>query len=428
MILKYHMLIVLFVIFLGLALPKPALAVLPPDIIFSVGSSVVQFFSVIILIIGGLFSSLIYAGRRWFHWSVKNTWPVVVIFSIILIGVIIYAVNLKIQNNEYLNEIQLLELSNFNLQQKVGELLNGSKYLQNGQINPDWPIASSSSMTGQYFFSDNIILYGESETEPFLLEIDFNRIENSPSVFTHYTFISGNVGENSFNEYDSIYATTTELLPNRIVKSVTKQSASDLSPRDSYSVTILINNEPLSFTIRNLEGDFITRNRPSYTQFQSIGKAEVKFKGQTIEAQALVESVHSNDYKQYIFFPERESVDSTTHQFILWDEDNNFYLIDNSKVRSNHPQYQSHTWLLFKDSKGLGLKKSFVADIKTVTSEIGGVSWQITAPDLRNGNITLFPNIPFKQSDKDRTRTIVNGEINDENGIRKISGVLHLVE
>ncbi len=55
-----------------MSFPAPAHALLPPDLIFSVGASVVQFFSIAAVVVGGLFSSFVFTFRRWLSLSLEK--------------------------------------------------------------------------------------------------------------------------------------------------------------------------------------------------------------------------------------------------------------------------------------------------------------------------------------------------------------------
>lgn len=428
-------LLVLFFIF---CLPKPAHALLPPDLIFSIGASVVQFFSIAAIVVGGLFSSIVFVARRWFVISTNKIWLTIsIIFGIVAVSILIaYTVDLKKQEVGYEQEIKVLKLSNLNLEQKLGNSVPYIDYqtLQsliegdNPFMMPDiFPSTTSVSGYEKTFLSDTITLYEDGVDSPFTLEIDFNRIESKEGVFSHYTFINGYTGDTNFTYYDVTYSTTTGLLPNSYVKNIEKISSSDISPRDKYKGTVLLDGEPLTFFITGLEGDFITRHTPEYTRFQSVGTAEVAYRGRTFTAQALVENSHSYDASKYIFFPGHDMVDATTHQFILWDEDNNFYMIDNSDVRSIIAEYPSHTWLLYKNSDSLVNKKSFQSVILPKKNEGGMAGWHVTAREFSNASIDLLPLVLFKQEDG-RMRVLVTGTVTDDQGSRSIGGVLHLIE
>lgn len=431
---KYLLILALAVGFI----PYQVHALLPPDLVVSVGSQIVQFFSIGAVVVGGVFSSLAYWSRRWFCWSNKKVWKVIslIVFIVVCAIVLVYVVELEKQNNNSLNQMEKLQSINAGLEERLGNSVSLADYQrlvaelnkQSPDFRPDiFLFATGTQSLDKQFHSDNIILYRGGGSS-FALEIDFNRIEVSPGVYTHYTYLNGNINGEIISDYDSVFATTTTLQKNRYVTEISRVMADDLSPRDSYKVTVLVNGDPVSFEIKNLQGDFVTRNHPDYTQLQSEGTAEVIYKGEKFEAQALVENTYANNYTTKIFFPGYQEIDSTTHQFVLWDENENFYLIDISEVRSDTPEYPSHVWLLYKSASGETIKKSFSASVSSVSDKIGRVSWSVSAPDFEGAMITVSPVVPFKQSGEDRIRTEVSGTIYDNNGSRSIGGILHLVK
>lgn len=398
-------------------LPQPAYAVLPPDLLFSVGATLVQFFSVAALIVGSIFSSLVFAARRWYSFSVQHALMVVGLIGIIVVVAIsiVYLLEQKRTTQQYAAQVTVLQAANEALQQRVQTSVS------------IYEVATSSLASGLSFLSDRILLYGETEQGVFNLEFDFNRLETSPGVYTHYTFLDAYLFDEFLSEYDLLYATTSVLQANQFVSQVRKQSATDLSPRDTYDVTVLVAGEPLTLSITGLTGDFITRNQPTYTQHQSVGLATVAYQGHSFEVHALVAGMYASDYREQIFFPGRERVDATTHQFVLWDEVGNFYLIDQSVVRSDTPEYPSHTWVLYKSVTG-EQRKSFVATVTPVAGETGGDAWELTAPELAGAKIKLQPSAPYSKNSSGRLRTVVTGSVTDAAGTRPIGGILHLVE
>jgi hypothetical protein len=422
---------------LVLILPLPAFALLPPDIIFSVGSSVVQFFSIAALVVGGIFSSLVYAGRRWFLLQGRNVWFVItILFFIVCLAIaVVCVVEMKRERDLYraelLQEQEAVAVLDAELRNRVprDDYLALLQQLSETHGGPDPLLALvASTSRDREFYSNNITLYGQLGSFPFALEIDFNRIEQQPGVFTHYTYMSGNLLGESVADYAVQYSTSTELLPNRFVRMVEHTLAGDLSPRGTYALEVQVDGAWISVEVDGLEGDFITRDRPSYLQHQSVGEASLVYQGGMYQVNALVEAAYSNDYAKHIFFEGRDTLRATTHQFVLWDEAENFYLIDVSEVHSDTPEYPSHIWLLYKEGSTGVMEKSFTATIEQQTDVEGKVSWEVSMPDLAGASMTLLPRSPFKQVGDDRIRSMVVGTIRDDAGERSIEGVLHLIE
>lgn len=423
--------IVVFSLFLFI--PLPALALLPPDVLFSVGTSVVQFFSISALLIAGMFSSFVIIIRKWLSLSWRKLLIIIgtIFFVTLVVITIVYMIELQKQRESYKNEIMILQSENASLQEVVessvllNDYQNLLKELRNDDFNNLYTF-SSSTQSRNHFFGDLLILYGKINNQPFALELDFNRLEKSSGVFSHYTFLDGNIGNNLFSDYDIRYSTSTELVTNNFINKIERVYANDLSSRDVYIGEVSVLGKPLTFRVENLQGDFVSRNRSSYMQYQSVGTAIVGYDGQESKVYAMVEGVFSVDYTKHLFFPNRNTVDAKTYQFMLWDKTGNFYLIDESQVFSVTPEYPSHTWVLYKNADGT-MKKSFEATIKTLSSETGTISWVIEIPEI-DTQLELIPTQPFKQTGNERFRSMVGGYVTSEYGKREIEGVAHLIE
>ena len=413
--------------------PRSAWALLPPDVLFSVGSTVVQFFSIAALLVASIFSSIVITARNWLLLSRKNLLLIlsgIAVLTLVAI-VLVYITELHKQEAVYQHEVTRLQSQNNNLQQILLTQAPESEYqslldrlADNGPLY--FAENASSSLTSRHFYGDFILLYGEVGGQPFAVEMDFNRQEESRGLFNHYTFLDGSIGGEFFSEYDLVYATSSELQVNAFMDRIVRSYASDLSPRDVYEGTLFVLERPLSFRTEGLYGDFITRNRASYLQYQTVGQATVSYDNQESKVYAFVEGVVSTDYSKHLFFPGRDKLNSKTYQFILWDATGNFYAIDKTEVFSDTPEYPSHTWVLYKSVDGK-VEKRFAADVTSSTDAVGTVTWSISIP-LYESNLTLKPTQPFKQAADDRFRSIVTGTIVDQKGERKIGGVLHLVE
>ena len=394
-------------------LPKSAEAVLPPDLVVSVGSQMAGFFAFFVVIIGSLFASLgiLYVG---FYQKIKK-YSVHVAFLALFIALVVFSVLYQLKINSLSLEITRLT------SQEITEkpiIINNEEEVDVPDITPD------KSCTSCQFYSDSVSLFIPDEKSPFILELDLNRRQEPNGIFTHYYFLNGFYKNEITDKYVQFEFGSYDLTPTSYLVDFKRESPSDFSVRDYYSgVVKMTETNEVSFSITDIKGDFITRNRPEYTQFQSTGKALVKIGNETKEAFALVETLHSNDYEKRIFFPRLSSVVSLTHQFVLWDEFGNFYMIDNSEVFSDTPEYPSHSWLLYKSKDG-ETKKGF----SVMVAEIEDGEWLVSLPELNNASLRLYGEVTYKPDVNGRKRVYVTGVISDIYGTRKISGLLKLVK
>jgi hypothetical protein len=155
-----------------------------------------------------------------------------------------------------------------------------------------------------------------------------------------------------------------------------------------------------------------------------VGVGMVTVGDRNIPVRALVEGIHSSDFSKQIFFEGNDKVEATTRQFVLWDEEDNFYMIDQSHVTSHTPEYPSHTWLLYKNATDGYTKKGFTSDV-VAQSFMGRpeTGWTITAPEFYDATIKLSVVKYINDGDyQTRMRPIVQGTITDNDGTRTIRG------
>jgi hypothetical protein len=394
-----HLLLVSVFLCLSISvLPKPVQAVLPPDLIVSAGAQVAGVFSVLVAV---LVSALATAGvffLGWYQWC--KQWSVYIAFGILavaLVGSNAFLMYMLNQNQQSVTSVPVIS-------QQPGE-----------EIECDWC----------QFYSDSITLFVPGETNPAVIELDLNRRQETDGTYSHYYFLDGFIDESNLDLYTQFNSPERTMQPYSYLSQIQRVEPEDLSVRAVYSGDIeAADGKQISFTTSQLQGDFVTRSTPEYTQFQSPASAQLQIDGEDITAYALVESLHSVDYTQWIFFPGYYSVQSKTHQFILWDAEGNFYMIDDSQVFSDTKAYPPHSWLLYKNAATTQTQKGFLTTISSVAEN----QWQVTVPDFNQGVITVEVTKTYQPTENGRTRHIVSGVVKDQKGERSISGILKIVE
>lgn len=232
------------------------------------------------------------------------------------------------------------------------------------------------------YFRDRVILANHDSENSWILELDLNRKQNEKNKYIHYynATLFQNGKKESINT--NFHSNSPEIKSNNFLKKFENTTFEDLSTRESYVFKIQIGDKEINADLKNLEGDFITKNSIVYTRYMSEGDAEVTINDKEFTVEASLEKTYSSDHSKYIFFPGLSQLSSRTYRFLIWDEDGNFYLLDNSTVNKENPYYRPHTWILYKNSNPKYLQKTFQADIEL--TEIGEVkSWQIEIPDLK---------------------------------------------
>jgi len=397
---KIFTLIAALIIWHAAATPKVALAVLPPDLVVSAGAQVVGIFSLILAIIVSLAVSVgafCIVGYQW----VKK-WSVYIAFGVLGLALVLSnAVFLWVLNSE----TRTVDVP--------AEPMPPRTYQEPEQ-----------SCDTCVFYSDSLTMFVPDRQSPTVIEIDLNRRQEPNNSFSHYYFLDGVVNGQPLNQYTQFNTTGYNLQPSGYLDAVQKTLAADASVRDMYTGGITTEaGRTYTFSTTELSGDFVTRNTPEYTQFQSPATVTLVSDGVTQEGYVLTEMLHSTDFEKRIFFDGYEALDALTHQFILWDDRGNFYMIDDTAVFSDTPQYPSHSWLLYKNT-GTGVtKKGF----STVVTSDESNAWQVTVPDFDQGVIDVSRVMQYKSDPTGRSRYVVAGTITDTTGERTISGVLKIV-
>lgn len=230
---------------------------------------------------------------------------------------------------------------------------------------PEPPLSSKTSY--EYYRDSFTLLSHDSKGDTILMDMDFSRKEKEDRFIHYYsgTLWYAGSGED-FNV--QFYSEETEPQADEFLTAYTSEPFADLSARATHEVSISTYYGPISFKVET-EGDFLTKDSLDYTRFSSTNPVTLTFGDETFPAQVLWETAYSNDYTKSVFFEGRDLLDSQTHLFSLWDEDGNFYHIDQTTVDGNETKYTDHTWILRKDSATKSSQKSFEATI--VLNETG---------------------------------------------------------
>ncbi len=421
---------IFLLVVLLLSVPQYVGAVLPPDIIFSVGAQFAQFFSLIALVAGGVIGSILVALRS--HVLLIQTHGRFIIATVIILvcaSITTFFIVQETQNRAlYETQIQILNDQITALTRTI--TVQSTSTASDPMVVPPEVGWESLSDMRKVFNNDTLFLYSADAEDPFYLEIDMNRRQTPSGLFAHYYYLIGVLDGVDSHEYHFSYSSSTTPIPTEFIERIDRKPFSDLSTREEYSGTVLRNGTPLSFVVQNVQGDFLTKNSPAYTRIESVGSGLVTYKGKTFPVHALVEKLYSNDFSKYIFFPDSENVEAETRQFVLWDSEGNFYLIDQSAVTSDTPQYPSHTWLLHKNAKENYTQKSFTADV-TAEFVLGQQEkrWSISTPDFDQATINLsLVKYIDDGDDQTRLRALVEGEIRDTTGTRSITGFVHIIK
>ncbi len=330
--------------------PLSAQAVLPPDVIFSIGTQVSSLMTNIgILLLGGFMAITPFLREIIEKIRAKKG-------VFITIGFVV--------------------------------LVTASVFLIAGIFNPKQkpivqePITSTSSASYRFYSDRFVIAKKDTQGRPFLLDLIINRKENQKGGFIHYYL--GNIisGIENGKFYKERVFETEAVLPDLFFTEFERKEPTDHSSRETYVFTFSLLGKTYSVKTDELVADFITKNNPEYTQYASAGTAQVTVDEETFKAPIMHQKVYSEDYRPTIFFDEQDNIRSKTLQLVLWSDAGDFFLVDKSEVIDFSPAYTSHFWALMKSKDGYS-KKAFKGSAWKETKN-GVITFSASVPDFKN--------------------------------------------
>ena len=372
--------------------PHPAHAVLPPDVIFNVGTQLWSLFAGIGVIIFGSILAIVPFIKGFFEKMRSVRWVLVLSTVALFFGAscaLFYVVTVR---------------------ERVPAL-----------VMP--PIATSTTASlfadGHRFFSDRFVIVGKTDAgEPLLINFDINRKEGSHNTFEHYYMGDIVSGGKSDSFYEDRMASGTSVLPDLFFTHFEQKKASDHSARETFTFTFALLGKIYTVTTDELVSDFITKNEPDYTSYEGVGKAKILVDGKELVASIMHQGTYSIDYRPTIFFEGSDTLRSDTTQLIFWDEAGDFYLIDKSDVKGSSPSYASHLWALTKHADGT-TQKSFRGTVEKGNSN-GMTHFLISLPDFSQAQATLVITHAFKDKTDEGW---MEGDMTTIQGTKKVYGL-----
>jgi hypothetical protein len=417
------MLLSLVLLFTVLFLPRFSFAIVPPEFIVTVSSNLLQILGLVSIAIFSIYSALGVIIRRGHVFVKAHVLPIVIVVNLIAGGVLYF--NILRADNELSSlsfEAEVLRNKLLLAEETIGQLTDNER---KQAIITDCSL-NRVCQNGRKFISDTYVVVGNN----IVLELDINRLEVEPGsgIFNHYAYLNGTFLGTPVTDYMSFVATTSDSFSFDFLKEFTLKKASDLSSRESHTISLLIDEtSTVQFSIPSSDANFVTRNSPAYTRTHSIATTTIHV-GESIypiEAHAYIEKTYSDDADSAVFFSGRDELGIKTVQFILWDTAGNFYLFDKSDVERPVPQYQSHTWALTKSASGLA-QKGYLGSYHEVLGR-DKLGWKIILSDFNNAEIEVTAREIYKSLDR-RLRISLTGKIADFAGVRELTGVAHIVD
>lgn len=365
-------------------IPSYAHAVLPPDIIFSVTSTLTQSLVAIGVILSGMWLSL----TTFLRGNSIRFWIIQACIAAILIGGIVYVFHTTAREQKPVHVT-------------VPNVENGAR-----------PEMSAL----------RIVLIGKNTAEPLAVEFDLNVREKADASFEYYHYAALVSGTRSYDAYTAGTTNALQIVPTGYIHALAISRAPDLSARYSIELSATIEEQRVDAHIRGLSGDFLEKNTPLYFKEASIGSAVVRINDVAIDAYAFVSPVYSRDYTKQVYFDGFHDVRGLSTQFIAFDTEGNAYVVDRSDVTNPVPAYTSHQWVLMKRTDGAAYK-GFNATVKANGDGEDSTTWKVTSQDIP---FTLDVISGARYSGELHGRTISGTVTRADGSVLPIVGIAHI--
>lgn len=276
-------------------------------------------------------------------------------------------------------------------------------------------IGDAQSCTDQLkeYYSERFTFAGyDQEGNEIIGEINLSRHEKFPGIFSHGYSILIIHGDQSEYEVITFEDSEHEVVVREELIDFEHIPSPDLSTREEFNIEIKSDRIDIKAEFNNLEGDFIIENSPEYTKYVSVGDVDLQLGDDKFKVNGALSSIYSTDSSKYIFFDGFNDLSLQAYQLVWWDEEDNFYLLDKSDVKSSHEGYKSHSWFLTKKKDGW-MAREF--DIEGITLKEGSQKeWFIAIDNLPPLSAILRSG---KQVDTQGERGIITGETSLKSGV-----------
>lgn len=271
----------------------------------------------------------------------------------------------------------------------------------------------------KYFYT-RIILYGQDELRnPILIKLQLSRKQRNQFEYEHVYSAVAFKANKTDKTTDQFITNSNEIATRELFTQFEVTRRGSQTTQEDYRVAFNIGNTQYAFSIKDINGDFLIKDVPDYIRFMSEGTATTTIANKRHSLHAIVDRTISEDYSKSIFFEGRENLSHITHSIALWDQEDEFYLIDFTESRSPQLPYESHKWVIHKDKKGY-IKKIFDGELEFDKTEYNQpVSWNFFLPLLSNTSIGLEPGAII---DSEQTMGTLTGKIKINNQIKQING------
>jgi hypothetical protein len=372
--------------------PRPTRAVIPPDFIFNIGSTVIQVFSIIVLFFSAVFGVAYRYLKVRFATLFSSKLFLVLMILVLIIGSGAGAFWYASQKEKA----------------AFASWLQRSRYTS----------SSIPTTTVRYYFYDRLILHGfDKERKPFLLYFDGSRKQLN-GIYGHtysaYLVYQGRV----YQDYTSFTSSSSTLVRSGFLLDLVHTKPNEL-PEESYSLTLSLQGKKITAQIPHVQAEFLVKNNLEYLRYVSPTTATVTIDNERIETNVMVDRVLSTD-AALVTLEDFPGIKNRTHSIVFWDERQNFYHLDSSEVFTPNVPYYPHTWILYKNSDGT-MRQSQTSTVHLTPPQSSSPEWSLSLPELNHADAVIKV-IRFTDRGNNSFSGIVEGSITDSFGTRKVHG------
>ena len=272
---------------------------------------------------------------------------------------------------------------------------------------------------------DRIIIYGQdNDGQTFSLVLESSRSEVFAGLYEHFYTVDILYKDEVYRDYIQKSKIGASIQNIGFLNNFRYRSALDKTS-ESYDFKIDIKNINLQVAIPKLESDFLVKNSLTDFRYISSSVAAVQVGDQKFNAHVMTDRIISTDFLKMATLEQTKLV---TSSLALWDESGNYYHIDITKVKSSNANYQSHTWILYKDARTNSTSKIFEGSINVIKVDQNTPKQvTITIPKLNNTKISLVSDWVLSHRNFDTVQTVL-GQVIDIDGEREISGYYHFID
>ncbi len=218
---------------------------------------------------------------------------------------------------------------------------------------------STNFIPGMNFFDDTIMLV--SKQEPHISLIATATRHQNEQGYTQNTRVSYFNGNDWARKLAQNATSDSAIVSNALFKRWEIDINKSRVLKQRVDGEILIGGDALAFSTSELENEIGMRSLPGYTKFMSNGSGTLKVNGNNLAVHVLYTRIYSLNSADIQFY--NQPLGLTTDWVAFWDNQGNFYHIDNTQVDRPTPIYESHQIGVLKSADSSVLK-SFSLEVQ----------------------------------------------------------------